>query len=477
MQDTYDLVVIGSGPAGQSFASVASTFGHHSMIVEKNKPGGAVTTTGGAPTKTLREAALYFTGFYEREVYGVTIAAPPEVALRKIGERARYVSELLQQVIRQQITDWGIDYIQGTARIGPNRTVIVTMPDGGERTLSAQIIGIASGSRPLRPRNIPFADPAVRDTDDIFSIAPVPTDVLIIGGGAVGVEFATIFHALGLKVRLCNRGDRLLPMMDGEVAGRLARLFAHWGVELFLGAEADAIERVNGQLTVTLSTGATVQPGAVLFAAGRVATTEGLGVHEAGVQLDNRGRILVNSQFRTTADGIYAVGDVIAPSLASLAMEQGRCAACHAFGIPFKEVVDPLAVSAVYGMPEVAGVGLTEEQCRAQDVDYEVGRSDLALTARGAITGHGGLLKLLFRKDDRRLLGVHCLGDIASELVGIGQMVIHFGGGLDDLNAVTLNTPTYTYAYKYAAFDGLLRLRGAAGGMPPHAQAVRGREA
>lgn len=152
---------------------------------------------------------------------------------------------------------------------------------------------------------------------------------------------------------------------------------------------------------------------------------------------------------------------MIAPALASTAMEQGRCAACHAFGIPFKHVVDPLLVSAVYGMPEVAGVGLTEEQCRLQGLDVEIGLSDLAITPRGAITGHGGLLKLLFRKDDQRLLGVHCLGDIASELVGIGQMVIHFGGGLDDINAVTLNTPTYAYAYKHAVFDGFLRSRAA----------------
>lgn len=458
MQDTYDLVVIGSGPAGQSCASVASAFGHRSVIIEANKPGGAVTTTGGAPTKTLREAALYFTGFHERQVYGVTVAAPPEVTLRKIGERARFVSGMLQQVVRQQITDWGIDYIQGTARIGPDRAIVVALPDGGERALSAKVILVASGSRPLRPRNIPFEDPAVCDTDKILSIGRLPTDVLIIGGGPVGVEFATIFHALDMKVRLCNGEDRLLPTMDGELAACLAQLFEQWGVELFLGARADAIDRMNGKLQVTLSTGATFQPDVVLFATGRVPNTEGLGLREAGVQLDERGRILVSSEFRTTAEGIYAVGDVIAPSLASIAMEQGRCAACHAFGIPFKHVVDPLSVSAVYGMPEVAGVGLTEEQCQAQGIDYAIGRSDLAVTARGAITGHGGLLKLLFNRDDRRLLGVHCLGDIASELVGIGQMIIHFGGGLDDINAVTLNTPTYAYAYKYAMFDGLLRL-------------------
>ncbi len=462
MSESYDLVVIGSGPAGQSSASVASAFGHRSIVVEGQKPGGAVTTTGGAPTKTLREAALYFTGFHERDIYGVSMSAPPDVAPAKIRERARFVSEQLQRVIRGQIADWGIEYLEGAARIGPKRSVVVTLPDGAERTLFAKTIIVATGSRPLRPANFPFEDPAVFDTDNIFTIGRLPTDLLIVGGGPVGVEFTTIFNALGVKVKLCNREDRLLPMMDSEVAGRLAQLFEQWDVELFLGAGADAIDRGNGKLAVTLSTGATFETGAVLFAAGRVANTEGLGLEEVGVQLDGRGRIVVDEQFRTTADGIYAVGDVIAPSLASIAMEQGRCAACHAFDIPFKKVVDPLPVSAVYGMPEVAGAGFTEEQCRAAKIEYEVGRSELAITARGAITGHGGLLKLLFRKDDRRVLGVHCLGDIASELVGIGQMVIHFGGGLDDLNAVTLNTPTYSYAYKYATFDGLLRLKGAA---------------
>ncbi|HEX8807267.1 MAG TPA: FAD-dependent oxidoreductase, partial [Candidatus Aquilonibacter sp.] len=405
MNEAYDLVVIGSGPAGQSAASVASAFGHRSIIVEANKPGGAVTTTGGAPTKTLREAALYFTGFHEREIYGVTITAPPDVAPAKIRERAHSVSELLQRVIREQISDWGIEYVEGTARIGPDRTVVVTLPNGAERTLQAKVIVVASGSRPLRPANIPFDDPAVFDTDDVFAIGRLPADLLIVGGGPVGVEFTTIFRALGVNVRLCNREERLLPMMDGEIAERLASLFAHWGVELFLGAGTDSVQRRDDKLAVALSSGVKFETDAVLFAAGRVANTDGLRLHEAGVQLDGRGRILVDADFRTTADGIYAVGDVIAPTLASIAMEQGRVAACHAFDIPFKEVVDPLSVSAVYGMPEVAGAGLTEEQCRAANIEYEVGRSELAITARGAITGHGGLLKLLFRKDDRRLLG------------------------------------------------------------------------
>ena len=207
-----------------------------------------------------------------------------------------------------------------------------------------------------------------------------------------------------------------------------------------------------------MNNGRSLHPDAALFAAGRSVNTEGLGLEAAGVELDNRGRIKVDSDYKTTADGIYAAGPVLGPSLASIALEQGRVAACRIFGIELKGLVDPMRPSAVYSMPEVAEAGLTEEQCRSQGLNYEVGRSDLSLIPRGAIAGHGGILKLIFSRKDRRLLGVHCFGDIASELVAIGQMVIHFNGTIDTFLEVTLNTPSYTYAYKYAAIDGFRKL-------------------
>jgi NAD(P) transhydrogenase len=230
------------------------------------------------------------------------------------------------------------------------------------------------------------------------------------------------------------------------------------GVDVILGSITRDIRRANGSLEVTLMNGRSLHPDAVLFAAGRSVNTNGLGLKEAGVEMDKLGRIKVDGDYKTTADGIYAAGDVLGPTLASVAMEQGRIAACRIFGIELKGFVDPMHPSAVYSIPEVAGVGLTEEQCRSQGMDYVVGRSDLSLSSRGAIAGHGGILKLIFSKKDRRLLGVHCFGDIASELVGIGQMVIHFNGTIDTFLQVTLNTPTYTYAYKYAAIDGILKL-------------------
>lgn len=460
----YELVVIGAGPAGESAAVLASTFGHRAVVIERDKPGGTVTTTGGAPTKTLREAAIYLTGFRNRDVYGISVAAPPEVLLPKIAERTRQVCALLQQVVARNLEENHIDYLQGTARLGPNRTVQVNAVDGVVETLSADVILIATGSRPLRPRSIPFADPDVCDSDEIFKLGHIPNDILIVGGGAVGVEFASIFAALGAHVTLSDKSDRLLTMMDGEISRLMAEYLADVGVHVIPGMGTDAVERIYGRLRVTLSDGATLTPDVVLFAAGRNANTEGLGVEEVGILLDRRGRVVVDNEYRTSVEGIYAAGDVVHPSLASIAMEQGRLAMFRAFDLPFRDALHPLEISAVYGVPEVAGVGLTEEICRDQRIDYLVGRCDLAVTPRGAISGHGGLLKLIFRRDNRRLLGVHIIGDNASEIAGMGQAAMSSGEAIDVFAALTLNTPTYTYAYKYATFDGLLRLAGDLGG-------------
>jgi NAD(P) transhydrogenase len=471
MPEAYDFVAIGAGPAGESAAELAAFYGHRSVVIEKNRPGGTVTTTGGAPTKTLREAALYLSGFRDRDIYGLQLAVAPDIVLPTIRKRTREVSELLQRVTADNIAKHNIDYLQGDARLGPDRTVLVRMPDGREVTLLAKAILIASGSRPMRPKNIPFDDPYVCDSDTILALGHIPKNILIVGGGPVGVEYATICHALGARVTLADISDRLMPMMDGELSGRMDELFRKWGVTVVLGVSAETIARTAaGNLEVLLSSGAKFQPETILFAAGRTANTEGLDLDAAGVKTDSHGRIVIDQHFRTSAPSVFAAGDVLGPTLASIAMEQGRAAACHALGIPFEGTVDPTPVSAVYGMPEVAGTGLTEEQCQAQGIDYAVGRSEFDLIPRGAIAGHCGLLKLIFRKDNQKLIGVHCIGDVASELVGIGQMVIHFGGTLSVFDEVSMNTPTYSYAYKYAAFDGFRRLHPAG----PHRSSVRG---
>ena len=463
MTDTYDLIAIGAGPAGESATELAAFFGHRSAVIERAHPGGTVTTTGGAPTKTLREAALYLTGFSQGEVYGLRMTAPAEVALDIIRQRTRAVCELLQKVTADNIALRRVDYIHGAARLDPDGSVLVADGSQAGRRLRAKVILIASGSRPHRPSDISFELPGVCDTDTILQRGRVPKDIVIAGGGPVGVEFATICHALGAKVTLLDRGTRLISAMDGEVAARMEELFRHWGITVHFGSTVQRATANHAGLEVTLSTGDTLYADTLLFAAGRVANTQGLGLEALGVELDARGRIVVDQNFRTRAPGIYAAGDVVRPTLASIAMEQGRVAMCHAFGIPFEGTVDPCPVSAIYGMPEVSGAGATEELCQEQGIDYEVGRAELSMTPRGAIAGRGGLLKLVFLKADRRLLGVHCIGDIASEIVGIGQMLIRCGGNLNTIANMSLNTPTYSYAYKYAAFDGLRRLAAARG--------------
>jgi NAD(P) transhydrogenase len=471
MTDAYEFVAIGSGPAGESAAELAAFFGHRSAVIEKARPGGTVTTTGGVPTKTLREAALYFSGLGEGGIYGLRMAAPAEVAIDIIRKRTVEVCEQLQKATAENIARNDVDYIEGQASLLGDGAVRVAGNDGRERKLRAKTILIATGSRPRRPQNISFDIPGVCDTDTILSRGRPPRDILIVGGGPVGVEFATICHALGAKVAIADLGSRLIPAMDGELSARMGVLFDKWGVKVYFGCTAESVEARDDGLQVKLSAKHTVHPDTVLFAAGRIANTEGLGLDAAGIRCDSRGRIHVDETFRTTADGVYAAGDVLGPTLASIAMEQGRAAVCHAFGIPFEGTVDPAPVSAVYGMPEVSGAGLTEEQCREQALDYEVGRADLGCTPRGAIAGRGGLLKLIFRRKERTLLGVHCIGDIASEIVGIGQMVIRCGGTLNTIANMSMNTPTYAYAYKYAAFDGLRRI--AAAGKESHDESAR----
>jgi NAD(P) transhydrogenase len=458
MADRYDLVVIGAGPAGQAAAELAASFGRRALVIERSQPGGAVTTTGGAPTKALREAALYLTGFGQEEVYGMRAAAPLESVMPIISARVRRVRDVLQGIVAHQLAARGVAYLQGNARLGPHRAVRVTSSDGTSRELAARSILVATGSRPTHYPGIPFEDPDVYDSDEIYSMRTVPEEIVIVGGGAIGVEFATIFTALGISATLVSQSDRLLPTIDAELAALIAEEFDRRGVRLVLGAGAKAVTRLDGRLAVTLSSGAVRAADAVLFAAGRTPNTDNLGLEDAGVQLDSRGRIVVDRFFRTTADGIYAAGDVVSPALASTAMQQGRAAACHACGLVFGVAVDQVASSAVYGLPEVAGVGQTEEQVQAAGMPYVVGRCDLAMTPRGAIAGHGGRLKLIFRADDRKLLGVHCLGDIASEVVGLGHMVLHVGGTVEVFLALGLNTPTYSYAYHDAAIDGLTRL-------------------
>jgi NAD(P) transhydrogenase len=465
---SFDMVVIGAGPAGEKAAAQAAFFGKRVAIVEQRAaPGGALVSSAGVPTKTLRETALYLTGYRRREVYGLSIQLDPDATLDKLMDRTAQVQDAMTGQVRENLARHQIEMVRGTGRLGPNRTVIVTpvRRDGAPRTLQGDIILVATGSRPFRPPDIPFDDPDVYDSERILGIDRIPHSMVVVGGGPIGCEYASIFTSLGTEVTLLDSGERLLPFMDGEISRLLGATFSGMGMRLVLGSGVGAVRRVDGELRVTLENGEVIRPEKVLFAAGRAGNTEGLGLGEASVQIDARGRIVVDEEFRATAQGIYAAGDVIGPpALASVSMEQGRVAACRAFGIPFKETVDPLPPYGVYSIPEVAMVGLTEEAATKQGVGYEVGRGWFTRNTKAMIDGAtDGLVKLVFGREDRVLLGVHILGDIASELIHQGQAVMHEGGAIDRFIHATFNIPTRSEAYKYAAYDGLQRLAGLPG--------------
>jgi NAD(P) transhydrogenase len=458
MLTPYDMVVIGSGPAGESAAVLAAQFGHRVAMIERAVVGGTPVTRGGAPTKTLREATMALTGYFDHDVYGVDLGAPPALALDKLAERTRAVCVALQAAARGRINTTKIDLVHGAATLLPGGGVRVALADGTSTDLACRVVLLANGSRPARPDGIPFDDPMVFDVDQIYSLKSLPARMFIVGGGPIGVEFATIFSALGVAVTLAQGGDRIAPTMDGELSQAMQRIFHERGVEVLLGASVAAVARSGERLTVSLADGWHHFTDSVFFAAGRTPNTDGLGLAEAAVATDARGFVVADKAMRTSVAHVFAAGDIAGPGLSSVAMEQGRVAACHALGIDFLTHVDPVPISAVYGMPEMAGVGMTEEQCRQQGIDYAVGRCALSTIPRGAISGHDGLLKLIFSRDDHMLLGVHCIGEVAAELIGAGQMAIHHHAKVDVFSVLTLPTPTYAYAYKNAAFDGLRRL-------------------
>jgi NAD(P) transhydrogenase len=462
MADRYDLVVLGAGPAGEKAATQAAYFGKSVAIVErKPTPGGIAVTDAGIPTKTLRETAQYLTGFRHKEIYEVGLELGAKLKLDRLRTRTDALVGIMTEAVGANLQRMGITLIHGAGRLGPGHTVHVSGGAAGERVLEAGVILVATGSRPIHPASIPFADPGVSDSERILKLERLPKSLAVIGGGAVGCEYASIFTALGVEVTLLEGTDQLLAFMDREISTLLAEVFRSLGMTVQLGAAVTLVTRAGGLLEIGLAAGAPVRAEHLLFAGGRAGNTEGLGLADAGVQTDDKGRIRVDGHFLTTAAGIYAAGDVIGPpALASVSQEQGRVAACHAFGIPFKETVDPMPPFGVYSVPEVAKVGLSEEAARAQGVDYEVGRGLFARNTRARIAGiTEGMVKLVFRRADRRLVGVHILGDIAAELIHVGQMAVSQGLPIDYFIHATFNVPTFTEAYKYAAYDGLQRMK------------------
>jgi NAD(P) transhydrogenase len=408
----------------------------------------------------LREAALYATGFRKRELYGVSLHLDPTELYATLQKRTAEVVDAMAHDVRQNLGRHGIDLHRGEACVVAPGRVRVDRDDESDE-LESTIVLIATGSRPYHPPGIPFDDPDVLDPEAVLEIDRAPGSVAVIGGGAIGCEHASIFNALGSRVTLVDRGPRLLPYVDEELSWLLGTTFGELGMEVRSATGVADVARDDGGLRVELDEGTVLRPEKLLVSSGRVGNSDGLGLDAVGVEVDDRGRIVVDERFETTVPGVYAAGDVIGPpALASTSMEQGRVAACHAFGIEFKAAVDPVPPVGVYSIPEVAGVGLTEQDARAQGIAYVVGRGRFTGNARAVISGAtGGMVKLVFGRDDRALLGAHLLGESATEAIHVGQAVLQHGDAVDYFINTTFNVPTLCEAYKYAAYDGLQQWR------------------
>jgi NAD(P) transhydrogenase len=469
--DAFDLVVIGSGPAGEKGAAQAAYFGKRVALVEKAPAlGGASVHTGTLPSKTLRETALYLTGFQRRRLYGMTLEVDRDASLRQLMGRLRTVTDQQVTQINRNMERHGVTVVRGEASFTSANEVEVRDPQGsgaGVRRLSAPYFLVAPGSSPHRPAGVPFDDPDVEDSDTILDLDRIPLSLAVVGGGVIGCEYACLFAALGTAIIVIEGRGNLLGGLDAEMSAGMKTALERGGQEVMLGDAVESIQRVpKGPLRLSLKSGTVLQVDKVLYSAGRAGNTKGLALEKAGIAADPRGRITVNAQFQTSQPHIYAAGDVVGnPALASVSMEQGRVAACHAFGIPYKTHVAPLTPFGVYTIPEISMVGATEEELKAKGVDYEVGRARYEHNARGQIIGEmDGTLKLLFERATRKLLGVHIIGDRATELIHIGQMVMTTGGTIDVFIDSVFNFPTLAELYKYAAYEGLGRLRRSSSG-------------
>jgi NAD(P) transhydrogenase len=460
--EAFDLVVIGSGPAGEKGAAQAAYFGKKVALVEKAPAlGGASVHTGTLPSKTLRETALYMTGFQRRRLYGMSLEVDKDASLRQLMGRLRTVTDQQVAQIDRNMQRHGVTVVQGEASFASPTEVDVRTREGATRRLAAPYFLVAPGSSPHRPAGVPFDDPDVEDSDTILDLDRIPLSLAVVGGGIIGCEYACLFAALGTAIIIIEGRGSLLGGLDGEMSSGMKTALERGGNEVMLGDAVEAITRIpDGPLRIALKSGKVLQVDKILYSAGRAGNTKGLGLDKAGITLDARGRITVNEHFQTAQPHIYAAGDVVGnPALASVSMEQGRVAACHAFGIPYKTHVAPLTPFGVYTIPEISMVGATEEELKAKSIPYEIGRARYEHNARGQIIGEmDGALKVIFDPASRKLLGVHIIGDRATELIHIGQMVMSTGGSIDVFIDSIFNFPTLAELYKYAAYDGLGRL-------------------
>ena len=462
MSDHFDLVVIGAGPAGEKGAAQAAYFGKKVCVIERSpKPGGAAVNTGTIPSKTLRETALYFSGLRQKGLYGVDLRVKRDITIADFMFRERIVVESAWQLIDENFKRHHVTVVQGSARIVNPTAVEVTRFGQEPRTITAAAILVATGSHPQQPTGIAVDGSIIVDSDSLLTLQKIPGRMIVIGGGVIGCEYACIFAALGVKVTIVNSKSRLLAHLDAEVGEALRNtMTARLDISVHVNVDAKEIAVEDDHARVSLTDDSVLYSDVVLYCAGRIGNTDGLGLDELGIVRNQRGYIQVDKHYCTAVPTIYAAGDVIGfPALASTAMEQARVAVCHAFDLKYKQQVSNVLPYGVWTIPEIATVGEPEDALAARRIPYEVGRSSYRINPRGQILGDtDGFLKLLFSPDDQRVLGVSIVGEGACELIHLGAAVMSFGGTIDYFIQSVFNYPALSDAYKYAAYDGLQAL-------------------
>ncbi len=456
----FDLVVIGAGPAGEKGAAQAAYFGKRVAIVEAEPaPGGAAVHTGTLPSKTLRETALFLSGYRTRNLYGVAVELRPDATVAKLIERKDAIAHSASLAMANNLDRHGVTYLRGRGRFEDAHTVVVDGP-GGPTRLTADFTLIATGSRPYHPPGVDFPDPHIWDSDEILGIDHLPRSLTILGGGVIGCEYACMFAALGVEVTLVDAHDHLLRFLDTEICIRLCESMEKMGICLVKGRQWTSVRRDGSGVVTTLASGDVLQSEYLLFTAGRVGNTDALALDRIGVPPNDRGYVPVDEGYRTACPNVLAAGDVIGfPALASVSMEQARVAVCRAFGFEYKQAVSSIMPYGIYTIPEVSSVGETEQSARDQGIDVVVGRAYSRNNARGQIMGDlEGLTKLVVERQTRRIIGVHVIGERASELVHIGQTALHMGAPVDLFIDMVFNYPTLAEAYKYAAYECLAAL-------------------
>ena len=461
----YDLVVIGSGPAGHRAAIQAAKLGKRVAIIEKKSVvGGVCINTGTIPSKTLREAALRLSGYRDRSIYGRSYSAKQHITMRDLLFRVDQVIGNELDVARHQLLRNNVDVMMARASfVDPHRLELELVEERVTQHLTATHIVIAVGTTTACEPGVPYDGQAVFTSDDLLHVEELPHTLAVVGAGVIGLEYACIFAALGVRVTLVDKHRHLLPFVDREIVDALVYHLRDNNATLYLGEEVTGVECTaddrGGHVRLCLASGKQIATEKALYSVGRRGAVDDLNLCAAGLSCDERGRLAVNEHYQTTVPHIYAVGDVIGfPSLASTSMEQGRLASCHAFNAPAHSLPE-LFPYGIYTVPAISMVGKTEEQLTREGVAYEVGRAHYREIARGQILGdRTGLLKLLFHRETRQLLGVHIIGAEAAELVHIGQAVLALAGRVDYFVDTVFNYPTLAECYKTAAFDGINRL-------------------